>query len=146
MYMSNFPSGAGYQDFMHYGQSVGSATPSFKRFDHGSAQANIDKYGYATPPDYDLSLLNFPIAIFSGSQDALADPAGVAWTANQLKHTLIFNHEYYMGHMSFVIGKEMSFMTVDTMAILNHYNGVCDESTKESKFEEGNQRCQQNVE
>jgi len=35
----------------------------------------------------------------------MADPKDVAWTSEQLKKTLVFNHEYYMGHMSFAIGK-----------------------------------------
>jgi len=73
--------------------------------------------------------LNFPLAVLSGSEDGLANPEGIAWTVEQLKDTIIFDHEYYLGHLSFVIGKDMSFMTVDTMAILNHFNDVCDEST-----------------
>jgi len=73
--------------------------------------------------------LNFPLAVLSGSKDGMADPEGVAWTVDQLKETIIFDHEYYLGHLSFIIAKDMSFFTVDTMAILNHYNGVCDEST-----------------
>ena len=107
---------------------------NFKRYDYG-ADENFKKYGNIAPPDYDLSLLDFPIAIFSGSQDGFAHPEGVKWTVSQLKKTLIFDHEYYLGHLSFAIGKDMSFMTVDTMAILNHYNGACDEKTKDSLFE-----------
>lgn len=141
VYMSNTPSGAGYKDFVHYGQNVAAPVESFKRYDMGSAQANIDKYGYATPPDYDLGLLDFPLAVFSGSKDLLADPKDVAWTVAQMKKTIIFDHEYYLGHMSFAIAKDMSFFTVDTMAILNHYNGVCDESTKDSLFTIGNEKC-----
>jgi hypothetical protein len=79
----------------------------------------------------------------SGSQDGLANPAGVAWTVEQLKHTIIFDHEYYLGHLSFLFGKDMAFMTVDTMAILNHYNGECDEKTKDSLFEVGNSKCRE---
>lgn len=107
----------------------------------GSAEANNAKYGQPTPPDYDLGLLNFPLAVMSGSKDLLADPKDVAWTVAQMKDTLIFNHEYYLGHMSFAVAKNMSFFTVDTMAILNHYNGVCDEATKDSLFEIGNEKC-----
>jgi len=46
----------------------------------GSAKANQAKYGQETAPDYDLSLLKFPLAVFSGSKDLLADPKDVAWT------------------------------------------------------------------
>ena len=126
MYMSNCPSGAGYKDFIHYGQNIAAKEMSFKRYDMGSAKANKAKYGQSSPPDYDLKLLNFPLAVFSGSKDLLADPKDVAWTVDQMKDTIIFDHEYYLGHMSFAIAKDMSFFTVDTMAILNHYNGICD--------------------
>lgn len=72
----------------------------------------------------------------------MADPQDVAWTAEQLKDTLIFNHQYYMGHMSFAIAKDMSYFTVDLMAILNHYNNRCDPSTANSHFTIGNEKCQ----
>jgi len=45
--------------------------------------------------------------------------------------------------MSFAIAKDMSFFTVDAMAILNHYNDRCDKSTLDSKFEAGNKVCRE---
>merc|ERR1711935_473480 len=101
----------------------------------------MKKYGQATPPDYDMKNLKFPIAVMSGSDDKMANPTDVAWTVNQFKDQVIFNHQYEMGHMSFAIGKEMSWFTVDAMAIVNHYNEKCDSSTYASKFTEGVQKC-----
>jgi hypothetical protein len=66
----------------------------------------------------------------------LADPKDVAWTSEQLKKSIIFNHEYYLGHMSFAIAKDMSWFSVDVMAILNHYNNKCDVSIEYSLFKE----------
>ena len=66
MYMSNEPSGAGYKDFSHYAQNIAAKTESFKRYNMGSAKANNAKYGQDTAPDYDLGLLKFPLAVFSG--------------------------------------------------------------------------------
>lgn len=63
-----------------------------------------------------------PMTIFSGSQDALADVKDVAWTKAQLNHTTVFSHEYYMGHASFSIAKDMSWFTVDLMTMLKKYN------------------------
>ena len=40
--------------------------------------------------------------------------------------------------MSFAIAIDMSFLTVDTMAILNHYNDICDQETSNSDFIVGN--------
>jgi len=64
----------------------------------------------------------------------MADPKDVAWTYQQLKDTVIFFHEYYLGHMSFAIAKSMDWFTVDVMAMVNHYNGKCDPSTINSNF------------
>ena len=38
--------------------------------------------------------------------------------------------------MSFAIAKDMSWFSVDVMAILNHYNNKCDLNTKNSLFKE----------
>jgi hypothetical protein len=71
----------------------------------------------------------------------LADAKDVAWTHEQLKAKTIFFHEYYLGHMSFAIAKDMSWFTVDTMAIVNYYNGKCDSETINSNFTVGNEKC-----
>ena len=141
VYMSNLPGGAGYKNIVHYGQLIAHDVECFLRYDHGEKE-NQARYGQKTPPSYDMSLIDFPIAILSGSGDKLADPQDVKWTSEQLAHTLIFNHEYYMGHMSFAIGKDMSWFSVDCMAMLNHYNQRCDRSTLGSKFEVGNEKCE----
>ena len=52
----------------------------FRRYDYESDAGNMAAYGQKTPPEYDLSLLDFPIGIFSGSEDTLADPEDVKWT------------------------------------------------------------------
>jgi hypothetical protein len=67
-------------------------------------------------------LINFPVAIFSGDTDKMADPKDVKWTAEQLNHTLVFNQEYHLGHLSFAIAKDMSFFTKDVMNLVNDYN------------------------
>lgn len=103
----------------------------------------MKKYNQTTPPDYDLSLLEFPLALFGGKNDVLADPRDVEWFYNQVKKSVVFYHQYYMGHSTFAIGKDMSFFTVDVMSILNHYNGKCSQSTRSSNFVEGNKKCNQ---
>ena len=79
--------------------------------------------------------------MLGGEKDLLADPKDVEWTYQQLKDITVFYHQYYLGHMSFAIAKDMSWFDVDVMAILNHYNGKCSESTLNSKFEIGNEKC-----
>ena len=124
----NLPAGASYRNTLHYAQLMDLPYQEFLRWDYGK-EGNMKNYGQASPPAYDLSLLDFPLAILSGSKDKMADPKDVKWTSEQLKNTTIFNHEYYLGHVSFAIAKDMSWFDVDVMAIMNHYNGKCNEST-----------------
>uniref|UniRef100_A0A7S3ITW3 Uncharacterized protein n=1 Tax=Strombidium inclinatum TaxID=197538 RepID=A0A7S3ITW3_9SPIT len=145
VYTSNLPAGASYLNYLHYGQLVNSKEEVFRRLDMETKKKNKKKYGQDTPPDYDLSLLDFPIAIFSGEKDLLADPTDVKWTSEQLANITVFNHEYYLGHMSFLIAKDMSYFDVDLMAVLNHYNEKCDPSTLNSNFTEGNDKCREQL-
>lgn len=85
-----------------------------------------------------MSALEFPIAMFAGTEDLIAERSDVAWTHKQLKNQTIFFHEYYLGHMSFAIAKDKSWFTVDVMSVVNHYNQKCDVSTAGSNFQEGN--------
>lgn len=98
VYSSNLPSGSSIYNTLHYAQLVNGKEAGFRRWDEGSPAANQKAYGQDTPPDYDLSLLNFPIGIFSGSLDKTADPADVKWLTPRLQKNLIFNHEYHMAH------------------------------------------------
>ena len=82
----------------------------------------MDHYGQKTAPDYDLSLIQTPLAFFSGYYDQLSVPDDVKWTAAHVNHTLVFEHQYPLGHGSFVVAKDMSYFQVDAMAVINSYN------------------------
>ena len=73
-----------------------------------------------------MSNIKFPISIFSGSADLIAVPEDTVWTTAQFKDQIVFQKEYKLGHLSFLVAKDMSYFTTDVMAVLNHYNGVCD--------------------
>lgn len=124
VYLSKMPVDSGAFNYAHYGQLMHLDDPDFQRFDLGTADKNMARYNQTTPPSYDLAAIKMPMTIFSGSQDSLADQKDVAWTKEQLKHTTVFAQEYYMGHASFSIAKEMSWFTVDLMSVLKKYNPV----------------------
>lgn len=116
------PSGASYRNIIHYAQLNDQKTETFQRYDYDSSEENTKHYGQPTPPQYDLGLLDFPIAIFGGTKDLMADPKDVEWTYNQMKKSVVYYHEYDLGHMSFIIAKNMTWFTEDAVAILNHHN------------------------
>jgi len=49
-------------------------TYEFKMYDFGT-DGNMEHYGQASPPLYDLSNIELPVHLFVGGADALADPA-----------------------------------------------------------------------
>ena len=68
-------SGTSFNCLLHYAQMirVQEKNPySFPKFDYGSAAANMKKYGQATPPQYDLSLIREKVRLWVGSKDMLA--------------------------------------------------------------------------
>ena len=143
--MSYLPAGCGYKNIIHYGQGINRKTQGYWRYDYGKKE-NVKKYGSETPPQYDLSKIDYPVAILGGSQDLLADTKDVDWLNEQIKEHVVFYHQYYLGHISFAIAKDMSWFTVDVMALVNHYNNICQESTLGSRFEEGNAKCLEHFE
>lgn len=85
--------------------------------------------------------MDFPIAMFGGNYDKLADPQDVAWTHDQIKDTVFFFKTYDLGHMSFAIAKDMSYFTKDVMTVLAKYNDKCTENNLDSNYEAGNEYC-----
>lgn len=121
VYLSNFPSGSGYMTFLHYAQIMNSG--NFARYDYGNKK-NKDHYGKkGDPPLYDLSAMKVPTALIAGSLDKLGDPRDVEWLYDTIKDTapVVFYHEYYLGHASFAIAKDMSWFEVDVVYLLNQY-------------------------
>ena len=81
--MSNLPSGAGYKNYVHYGQGMNTGSETFRRYNFGY-WGNYETYGQFTAPDYDINAIKFPIAMFGGQNDVLASPKDVAWFHSQM--------------------------------------------------------------
>jgi len=113
VYMSHSPSGTSVYNMVHWSQSVlqpnGNASAYFfSAMTWGSAQANQQHYGQSTPPSYNLQNLHFPMALFSGGNDLLADPMDVQnyLIPNIPKSSiLLWYYEPQYEHMDFVWGE-----------------------------------------
>lgn len=55
------------KSYIHVEQITTKNDPPFKMFDYGLK--NMEEYGTEDPPDYDLSLVNVPIALLSAKYD-----------------------------------------------------------------------------
>jgi len=119
VYLSDFPSGSGYRNFIHYAQIMNSGR--FARYDYGNRK-NKDHYGQkGDPPLYDLNAIKVPTALIGGQLDKLGDVQDVDWLYDTIKDTapVVFYHQYYLGHASFAIAKDMSWFEVDVVYLLN---------------------------
>ena len=78
LWLHHFPAGTSSQEMAHYAQLVKNDNVAMYNF--GSSAKNMEHYGTDSPPEYNISKLSqgsLPIALFSGGEDVLADPADV---------------------------------------------------------------------
>ena len=59
---------------VHYAQLY--VSHNFEAYDFG-AEENLIRYGQTTPPEYDLSQILAPVAIFKGDADVLVNVSDV---------------------------------------------------------------------
>lgn len=118
VYLGHFPSGTSLRSIDHYGSILNSK--KFQRHDFGSSK-NKQVYGTSTPPLIDLpNIKQVPIAMFVGTSDQLATVDDNRWAKTQLK-TVVHYGEYNLGHMSFMVAKDMSYFN-DVMRILTEHH------------------------
>ncbi|XP_069680505.1 lipase 3-like [Periplaneta americana] len=99
--LGHTPAGASTKELVHYGQGVQSA--KFRQYDYGFFQ-NLLKYGWGTPPDYDLSKVTAPVALHYSDNDWLAAVVDVEELHSKLPNCIAmhkvalpaFNHLDYL--------------------------------------------------
>nr|ACI15903.1 carboxylic ester hydrolase [Bodo saltans] len=98
------PGGTSVNNMVHWAQEVRSG--EFQAHDYGSVQNQVF-YNSTTAPKYNLSAMQGPPTfIFSGSNDALADPQDVEWIVASLPASVMKGSTVINGfaHMDFVWG------------------------------------------
>ena len=118
VFIKDLPAGQGYQSVVFYAQDV--LQEGWRLFDYGPIQ-NLQKYGAASPPQVPLENFNVPTALVVGTYDKLADPTDAAWLNEQIKDSVVFYEEYPLGHVSFVLAKDMSWFTNDVVNLMGKY-------------------------
>lgn len=73
-------------------------------FDYGNSTNNINIYGYPNPPNYNLTKVTMPTALYSGTDDWLADPTDVNHLIKDLPQSTIIDQQVIVGfaHLDFV--------------------------------------------
>lgn len=103
IYATHTPAGTSVRNVVHYVQMIRSG--KFQMYDHGS-QKNKEIYGQPTPPVYDVSQVNTPVTLFTGSHDWLADPYDVNTNLRPYLQNIIYSKNIDgFNHMDFIWGE-----------------------------------------
>jgi len=79
--------------------------------------------GQSKPPLINIQNIHqVPIAMFVGRKDKLADEVVNQWAHEQMKGDVKFYKEYDLGHLSFMVAKDMSYFTQDVMNVLKQHH------------------------
>lgn len=102
VYMSHFPSSTSTKNMIHWAQNVRSN--KFERYDYSTAAGNRAHYGQDHPPQYNVTTIRAPIAVFAGGHDDLADPKDVKALMAELPEGVPFFEVESYGHLDLVWG------------------------------------------
>lgn len=68
------------------------------------------------------NIKDIPTALFAGKADKLADVEDAQWVRDTIGDAVVHYQEIEGGHISFMIGKDMSYFTNDVMGLLQQYH------------------------
>nr|XP_020751482.1 LOW QUALITY PROTEIN: gastric triacylglycerol lipase [Odocoileus virginianus texanus] len=74
----------------------------FQAFDWGAPFQNLMHYHQPTPPIYNLTAMNVPIAVWSGGNDLLADPQDVYILLSKLSNLIYHKEIPNYNHLDFI--------------------------------------------
>ncbi|KAJ1066932.1 hypothetical protein K5549_000632 [Capra hircus] len=74
----------------------------FQAFDWGASVENLMHYNQPTPPIYNLTAMNVPIAVWSAGQDLLADPQDVDLLLSKLSNLIHHKEIPNYNHLDFI--------------------------------------------
>ena len=64
------------------------------------------------------NITGVPVAIFTGLEDPLADVTDARWTRDTIGDNVVHYEEIEAGHLTFLIGKDMTYFTEGVMDLL----------------------------
>mmetsp|Transcript_1560 Transcript_1560/g.1749 ORF Transcript_1560/g.1749 Transcript_1560/m.1749 type:complete len:381 (+) Transcript_1560:35-1177(+) len=102
-YVLNEPFPTSVKNLIHWSQGIRENV--FQKFDYGDI-GNLERYHQLRPPAYDLKKFptTLPVALFTGSIDALADPEDVKQIVENLPTKPFIHNEPTFGHLDFTLG------------------------------------------
>lgn len=113
IYIAHTPAGTSVKNMAHFAQMYNSK--KFQMFDYGSPDKNKQHYGTDTPPQYNTSTINVPLALYWGGNDWLADPDDVKILMQKLPKKSLWYNKYIKvwEHLDFIWGLDAAPLVYD---------------------------------
>ncbi|KAJ8952387.1 hypothetical protein NQ318_014478 [Aromia moschata] len=123
--VQTFPGGSAIKERKHYLQEVKSAR--FRQYDYGIVE-NYERYGQTEPPDYDVSKITVPVALYPGGKDIIAvvtcEALDVDRLAQELPNLIRKQLVDDCSHLDFIMGRNSSVLYAELRDLINDYNGL----------------------
>ena len=120
VYMGHNPNGTSVKSILHYAQNL--------REDRFQVYADdytdfFNRHEKRTTTMYPIENIdNVPVAMYTGNVDILADLTDSRWTRDRIGDNIVHYEEIDAGHLTFLIGKDMTYFTEGVMGLLQQYH------------------------
>ncbi|EDO29518.1 predicted protein [Nematostella vectensis] len=111
IYISHTPAGTSVKNVVHFAQIF--REKKFQMYDYGSAEKNKHKYNQDTPPQYNVSAVKVPSALYWGGHDVLADPTDVKDLLAKLPHQMYNKYLPTWDHLDFIWALDAASLVYD---------------------------------
>ncbi|CAN7988476.1 unnamed protein product [Ixodes hexagonus] len=122
VFISHTPAGTSVKNMVHFAQMV--LHKRFQKYDYGS-EKNRMVYGQVTPPEYNVSRVAVPVALYWSLNDWFADPTDVALLSKRLPNLVLDLRisDPLFTHLDFIIGTQAKALVYDPMMqLMFHYD------------------------
>ncbi|XP_004680954.1 PREDICTED: lipase member K [Condylura cristata] len=104
VYWAHSSAGTSVQNMLHWAQAVNSG--QFQAFDWGNPDQNMKHFHQLTPPIYNVTKMEVPIAVWSGQQDPIADPKDIDNLLPKLSRLIYYKLIPHYNHLDFYLGMD----------------------------------------
>ena len=126
-----YPNGVSLKNIMHFGQM----------YHEDRFQIYADNYSVTMGAPKDkrtllipLQKIDVPVAMLVGKQDDMTGLEDPRWAKNHIGDNMVYYEEIEANHFSFMLGKDMTYMTETVIDLLQEYHPT-DVSKKPAKKE-----------
>ena len=120
IYMGHEPNGTSVKSILHYAQNMKEDRFQVFSEDYTDIFKRVKKRTTDLIPLENIS--EVPVAIFAGIEDILADTTDARWTRDRIGDNVIHYEEISAGHLTFLVGKDMTYFSKGVMDLLKQYH------------------------